>query len=202
MNIINLLKARADTLLFQEVLSRNESRRVNSGLQNKVNYLSRGPVFKCLVDLQMQIPLFFFWGQRNPTIRVTQQERVQAVHFRFSHSVVSDSSWPRGLQHARLPCPSPTPSLLKLQSPMDKLQMSIESVMPSNYLILCHTWWIFLPSYLGQSFHLNFCQLTCHSGRARGRQYVCVYLLGRSIESDSATPQTVALPGSSVHGIS
>ena len=27
----------------------------------------------------------------------------------FSHSVVSDSSWPHGLHHARLPCPSPTP---------------------------------------------------------------------------------------------
>ena len=27
----------------------------------------------------------------------------------FSHSVVSDSLWPHGLQHARLPCPSPTP---------------------------------------------------------------------------------------------
>ena len=27
----------------------------------------------------------------------------------FSCSVVSDSLWPRGLQHARLPCPSPTP---------------------------------------------------------------------------------------------
>ena len=26
----------------------------------------------------------------------------------FSHSVVSDSLWPRGLQHARPPCPSPT----------------------------------------------------------------------------------------------
>ena len=26
----------------------------------------------------------------------------------FSHFVVSDSLWPRGLQHARLPCPSPT----------------------------------------------------------------------------------------------
>ena len=26
-----------------------------------------------------------------------------------SHSVVSSSLWPRGLQHARLPCPSPTP---------------------------------------------------------------------------------------------
>ena len=27
----------------------------------------------------------------------------------FNHSVVSDSLQPRGLQHARLPCPSPTP---------------------------------------------------------------------------------------------
>ena len=27
----------------------------------------------------------------------------------FSHSVVSDSLWPHGLQHPRLPCPSPTP---------------------------------------------------------------------------------------------
>ena len=26
----------------------------------------------------------------------------------FSHSVVSDSLWPHGLQHTRLPCPSPT----------------------------------------------------------------------------------------------
>ena len=26
----------------------------------------------------------------------------------FSYSVVSDSLWPHGLQHARLPCPSPT----------------------------------------------------------------------------------------------
>ena len=27
----------------------------------------------------------------------------------FSHSVVSDSLWPHGLQHAKSPCPSPTP---------------------------------------------------------------------------------------------
>ena len=27
----------------------------------------------------------------------------------FSHSVVSESLWPHGLQHASLPCPSPTP---------------------------------------------------------------------------------------------
>ena len=47
----------------------------------------------------------------------------------FSHSVVSDSLWPHELQHTRPSCPSPTPRVYSL--------MSIESVMPSNHLILC-----------------------------------------------------------------
>ena len=47
----------------------------------------------------------------------------------FSHSVVSNSLQSHGLQHARLPRPSVSPSLLKL--------LSIESVMPSNHLTLC-----------------------------------------------------------------
>ena len=29
----------------------------------------------------------------------------------FSHSVMSDSSWPHGQQHGRPPCPSPTPGV-------------------------------------------------------------------------------------------
>ena len=37
--------------------------------------------------------------------------------------------WPHGLRHARLPCPSLSPSLLRL--------VSTESVMPSNHLTLC-----------------------------------------------------------------
>ena len=45
----------------------------------------------------------------------------------FSCSVMSDSLHPHGLQHARPPCSSPTPEL-----------MSIESVMPSNHIILYH----------------------------------------------------------------
>ena len=47
----------------------------------------------------------------------------------FSHSVMSNSLQPCELQHARPPCPSPTP---RVHPPM-----SIESVMPSNHLILC-----------------------------------------------------------------
>ena len=46
----------------------------------------------------------------------------------FSCSVVSDSLWPCGLQHARLPSFTISQSLLRL--------MSLESVMPSNRLIL------------------------------------------------------------------
>ena len=36
----------------------------------------------------------------------------------FSHSVVSDSLWPHGLQHARPPCPSPTPGLYSHSYPL------------------------------------------------------------------------------------
>ena len=35
----------------------------------------------------------------------------------FSHSVVSDSLWPHGLQHARLPCPSPAPEVYSNSCP-------------------------------------------------------------------------------------
>ena len=35
--------------------------------------------------------------------------RENNVSVQFSCTVVSDSLWPHGLQHSRLPCPSPTP---------------------------------------------------------------------------------------------
>ena len=57
------------------------------------------------------------------------------VSVQFSHSVVSDSLWPPGLQPARLPCPSPTPGAC-----LDSWSWSrsvMESVMPSSHLILC-----------------------------------------------------------------
>ena len=48
----------------------------------------------------------------------------------FSCSAMSRSLQPHGLQHARPPCPSPTPRAYSL--------MSIESAMPPKHLILCH----------------------------------------------------------------
>ena len=56
----------------------------------------------------------------------------------FSHSVVSDSLRPHGLQHARVPCPSPTPRACSNSCPSSW-------VMSPNYLILCHPL-LLLPS--------------------------------------------------------
>ena len=54
----------------------------------------------------------------------------------FSHSVVSDSLRPHESQHARPPCPSPSPGLHP--------DTSIKLVMPSSHLILGHPL-LFLP---------------------------------------------------------
>ena len=84
--------------------------------------------------------------------------RISSVQ--FSHSVMSNSLRSHELQHARLPCPSPTPGAYSNL-------MSIESVIPSNRLILCHP----LSSRL-QSFPASgsfpMCQLFAWGGQSIG----------------------------------
>ena len=43
------------------------------------------------------------------------------ISVQFSHSVVSDSLQPRGLQHARFPCPSPIPRACSNSCPSSQL---------------------------------------------------------------------------------
>ena len=57
------------------------------------------------------------------------QESFQFSSVQFSRLVMSDSLRPHESQHARLPCPSPTPRVHS--------NTYIESVMPSSHLILC-----------------------------------------------------------------
>ena len=56
---------------------------------------------------------------------------MKPISVQFSHSVVSDSLRPHESQHARPPCPSPTPRVHSDSRPS-------KSVMPSSHLILCH----------------------------------------------------------------
>ena len=79
---------------------------------------------------------------------------IQFGSVQFSRSVVPDPLWPHGLQHARPPCPSPTPIVYS--------NMSIESVMPSNHLILCRP--LLLPPSIFPSIRVFSNESVLHTG--------------------------------------
>ena len=54
-------------------------------------------------------------AKRKPEANITDEHRCKNPQ--FSHSVVSDSLWPQGEQHSRLPCPSPIPIACSNSSP-------------------------------------------------------------------------------------
>ena len=62
---------------------------------------------------------------------------IYSVQFSWSVDQACPTLQPHGLQHTRLPCPSPTPGASSL--------MPIEAVMPFNRLILCRAL-LLLPS--------------------------------------------------------
>ena len=77
--------------------------------------------FKFIYDLKAQlffsikeIPLVFL-----KLIGLFDKETYQGM-FQFSCSVMSNSLWPHGLQHARLPCPSPTPGACSNSCPLSQ----------------------------------------------------------------------------------
>uniref|UniRef100_A0A8C2PCT5 Trafficking protein particle complex subunit 11 n=1 Tax=Capra hircus TaxID=9925 RepID=A0A8C2PCT5_CAPHI len=72
-------------------------------------------------------------------VKSRQMDEYILFHVQFSHSVVSKSLRPHGLQHARLPCITKTQNLHEL--------MSIKSVLPSNHQIL-YPPLLLLPSIL------------------------------------------------------
>ena len=65
--------------------------------------------------------------------------QIQFSSLQFNHSVVSDSLRPHGLQHARLPCLSPTPRVCSNSRPLSRW------CHPIAHLILCHPF-LLLPT--------------------------------------------------------
>ena len=45
---------------------------------------------------------------------------ISVASVQFSHSVMSNSLWPHGLQHTKLPCPSPTPGACSNSGPSSR----------------------------------------------------------------------------------
>ena len=85
----------------------------------------------------------------------------------ISRSVVSDSLQPHESQHARPPCPSPTPGVHS--------DMSIESVMPSSHLILCRPL-LLLPQSLPASESFPMSQLFALGGQSTGVSALASFL--------------------------
>ena len=92
---------------------------------------------------------------------------VQFSSLKFSHSVVSDSLRPHGLEHSRPPCPLPTPRVYSNSWPLSRWchptisilchpLLLLPSIFPnirifSNKLVLCIRW----PKYWSFSFSIS-----------------------------------------------
>ena len=100
----------------------------------------------------------------SPWACILEVDRLISTSVQFSHSVVSDSLWLHGLQHARLPCLSLTRSFLKLMSIESVMHPTISSCRPllllpsifpstrdfSNGSVVCIRW----PKYWSFSFSI------------------------------------------------
>ena len=135
-----------------------------------------------------------------PYMNNTNKQSIQ-----FSCSVMSNSLRPHGLQHAGLPCPSPTPWTCSNS-------WFIKSVMPSNHLILCCPL-LLLPSIFPSirvfskesalrirwpkywSFSFSIHPSNEYSGLISFRMN-CLYLLAvpRDSQESSPTPQFKSTP--------
>ena len=79
-----------------------------------------------IVALKMEGPHEKEYGspwvaESNPSTLADTSQNIVPQSFssvQFSHSVVCDSLWPYGLQHARPPCPSPTPGACSNSCPL------------------------------------------------------------------------------------
>ena len=103
-----------------------------------------GPIlhFQSAKLLTFPIIIFPLSDHDPPAYRIIQYscDCIRPTCLEFSHSVLSNSLQLHGLQHARLPCPSPTPRACSNSCPSNRGWL----VMPSNHLILSHQ--LLLPS--------------------------------------------------------
>ena len=104
---------------------KEESEKVGLKLNiQKTKIMVSGPITSWQVDGEKmeKVRDFWFWGSKitadgdcNHEIKrhllLGRKAMTNLVQFQFSHSVVSDSLRPHESQHARPPCPSPTPGV-------------------------------------------------------------------------------------------
>ena len=115
----------------------------------------------------------------------------------FSCSVVSNSLWPHEPQHARPPCPSPTPGVYPNSCPLSQWYhptisschpLLLTSIFPSirvfsNESVLCIRW----PKYWSLSFNISLSNE--HSGLISLEWTGWISMQSRDSQESSPTPQ-------------
>ena len=80
------------------------------------------------------------------TLKNFLQHHSSKASVRFSRSVVSDSLQPHGLQHIRLPCPTPTPGACSNSCPLSQWCMLINETHKTTRTLKCYLpglpWWL------------------------------------------------------------
>ena len=126
-------------------------------LNEKVKHWKQNSKFKCMVktaDLNISLGLTSFF--------------LPLSSVQFSHSVLSDSLWPHGLQHARPPCPSPTPRVYSnscslsqwchptISSSVIPFSSHLQSF-PASGSFQMKRWWLRIrwPKYWSFSFNIS-----------------------------------------------
>ena len=85
--------------------------------------ISLNSIHLILVPLRKDIFLKYMERRNNSSI--------YSLTVQFSRSVVSDSLWPHGPQHARPPCPSPTPAACSNSCPSTQLWIQLSHPLSS-----------------------------------------------------------------------
>ena len=74
----------------------------------------------CMCSVTQSSPTFCHPLDCSPTAWLSSYSQAQTVPIQFSCSIMSDSFWPHGLQHARAPCPSPIPKVHSISCPLSR----------------------------------------------------------------------------------
>ena len=114
----HLLTAEVSRGSHPTLLSSSFQRRnwIRNTWTNLMNYLL-WPFSRTLHDLERGLDLSAQVLNPSPTL-ITVNGKM--LHLQFSRWVVSDSLRPHGLQHARPPCPSPTPRVFSNSCPLSQ----------------------------------------------------------------------------------
>ena len=98
-------------------LNRRSSKKIISSTRHFEVFLNSHSFFENLIEkFTLKISISIVNYSRGTTSLI--ECFVFKYSVQFSRSAVSDSLWPHGLQHARLPCPSPTPGAYSNSCPL------------------------------------------------------------------------------------